>query len=134
MQVEIKTEALLFGKVVLPDGIIVTRLARAQFIRPVPMGNPTSQLGGGQLLSLHVPVVPSAECQWLLWQAADGSRSFSGFENVQIGCPTPNGTADVFSRRTRSPGLAWTSGNYYDLPLRLLRRRPTRRYTGNSLR
>ncbi len=92
VQVEIKTEGeALFGRVVF-DGIEIQRLARSQFIRPVTMGNPTSQLGGSHLAD----PTDKTGAFWLRVMGycdmrANGARHFVGFENTRMGCPgTPN--------------------------------------------
>lgn len=92
VQVQIKTEGeALFGRVVF-DGIVIERLARAQFIRPVTMRNPTSQLGASHL---NDPTDKTGAF-WLRVQGycgirANGARHFVGFENTRMGCPgTPN--------------------------------------------
>ncbi len=113
VQVDIITEAdALFGQVVL-EGVIINRRARAQFVRPVPMGNPTSQLGAGHLLS--PPDYSSA--YWLnvggyCGRRADGTRSFSGYENDATGCSgSPAGADNVYlAPYSYSPGFTWGTG------------------------
>lgn len=43
----LSTAPVYFGQVVMSDDIEITRFARAEMIPPVPLGNPTSILGGG---------------------------------------------------------------------------------------
>ncbi len=80
--------SVYLGRVVMSDDIAVTRYATAEVTPPVPLGNPTSVLGGGA-----EDVVGSTPNFWLRAMPECEPRStgdFIGSAGACIGNPNPN--------------------------------------------